>query len=91
MLGAFSVFLEIGADGVHGGAVAAEVTVAFSVDAHVMMSRADVLAEVNGVEISRYSDIGRLRMKGDGPRGTGDGLLHGAYLLGSEKKRPPIR
>jgi hypothetical protein len=84
-LGAFAAFLEIGADGVHGGAIAAEVAVAFSVDAHVMMSRADVLAEVNGVEISRDPDVGRLRTNDDGPRGTGDGLLHEAYLQESEK------
>jgi hypothetical protein len=84
-LGAFSAFLEIGADGVHCGAIAAEVAIAFSVDAHVMMTRTDMLAKVNGVEISRDPHIGRLRTKGDRPRRTGDGLLHGAYLLGSEK------
>jgi hypothetical protein len=75
--GAFSAFLEIGADGFHGWAVVAEVAIAFSVDTHVMMSRADVFAEVNGVEISRNPDVGRLRTKGDCPRRTGDGLLHG--------------
>jgi hypothetical protein len=84
-LGAFSAFLEIGADGVHGGAVAAEVTVAFSIDAHVMMARADVLTEVNGVEISCHAHVGRLRTNKDRPRRTGDGLLHGADLQGSEK------
>jgi hypothetical protein len=84
-LGAFSAFLEIGADGVHGGAVAAEVAIAFSVHAHVMMLWADVLAKVNGVEISRDPHVGCLRTNDDCPRGTGDGLLHGAYLQGSEK------
>jgi hypothetical protein len=84
-LGSFSAFLEIGADSVHSGAVAAEVAVAFSIDTHVMMSRADVLAEVNGVEISRDPHVGRLRTNDDRPRRTGDSLLHGAYLLGSEK------
>jgi hypothetical protein len=59
-----------------------EVAVALRVDAHIVVLRSDVTAEVNGIEIARHPD--RCLFLANGDYGSaGKDLLHVAYLLSS--------
>ena len=79
-INALAAFLEVGADCVYSGTRTAQVAVAFGIDAHIVMLRADMTAEVNGIEIARNPDVCRLLANGNCCRGAGNGLLHVAYL-----------
>ena len=90
-ISAFAAFFEIGAHGVHGGTRAAQVAVAFGIDAYVMMLRADMIAEINGIEIARHPDGRRLLVENARCSGGSSSNLHQCLLNNGYEKRPLIQ
>jgi hypothetical protein len=58
-----------------------QIAVTLRVDAHIVILRADVAAEVNSIEIACQPDECRFLANGNCCGRTGNGLLHVAYLL----------
>ena len=87
---ALTAFLEIGAHGIHCGTRVTQVTVAFRVDAHIVILRADVTAEVNGIEVACHPDGCRLLLENAWCSGSSSNL-HQCLLNNGYEKRPLIQ
>jgi hypothetical protein len=62
-----------------------QIAVTLRVDAHIVILRADVAAEVNSIEIARQPDGCLFLANGDCCRGAGNDLLHEIPPIGDEK------